>query len=147
MKLKIGETYIAPLAPICQALIDQFAGLTGDVNPIHIDPEEASKSIFGGIVAHGMLVASLVGAVLGMRWPGPGTIYKSQSAHWHKPVRPGDSLLVELRFEAGVGTREAHFLTKVRNQHDEVVMTGKAVVLLPKGWIMETGEILADHLE
>ncbi len=72
--------------------IELFAVVTGDVNPAHLDPVFAATDIFHGIVAHGMLGAGLISALLGTRLPGPGTIYLGQDLRFQRPVRIGDTV-------------------------------------------------------
>lgn len=69
-----------------------FAAVTGDINPAHVDETFAQESIFQGKVAHGLLTASLISAVLGTRLPGPGTIYLSQDLTFRRPVHIGDTI-------------------------------------------------------
>ena len=70
--------------------IENFAQVSGDNNPVHLDDAYASQTRFGGRIAHGMLSASLISAVIGTRLPGPGAIYMSQSLRFRAPVKPGD---------------------------------------------------------
>jgi 3-hydroxybutyryl-CoA dehydratase len=67
-----------------------FAAVSGDVNPLHVDPEFAKRSSFGGIVAHGTLLAAYVSAVLGLELPGPGTVAREFTQRYRGAVRPGD---------------------------------------------------------
>ena len=69
-----------------------FAGVTGDINPAHVNEQYASNTFFKGRIAHGMLSAGLVSAVLGMQLPGPGTIYMGQTLAFTAPVYPGDTI-------------------------------------------------------
>lgn len=77
---------------ISEADIVLFAGVSGDTNPVHIDEEYASQTMFKGRIAHGILTASLISAVLGTQLPGPGAIYVSQSLRFKAPVRAGDTV-------------------------------------------------------
>ncbi len=109
-----------------------FAELTGDVNPIHLDEAYASSTRFGGRIAHGMLTAGLVSAVLGTELPGPGAIYLSQSIRFTRPVHLGDTVtaraeVVELMPEK----RRVRLATVCTNQHGEVVLDGEATLMLP----------------
>ena len=85
--VKVGEG-----ASITEAHIVAFAGLTGDMNPLHVDAEYAAKSMFGERIAHGMLVAGLISAVLGTQLPGPNSIYLGQDAEGF-PERYGFQIL------------------------------------------------------
>ena len=88
-----------------------FAGVTGDFNPAHMDAEWAKESVFGERIAHGMLTAGLISAVIGMKLPGPGTIYLEQEAKFLRPVKIGDTITAEveiaevLKEEKGVDRR------------------------------------------
>ena len=69
-----------------------FAGITGDLNPAHTNEVSASQTPFGGRIAHGILGAGFISAVLGMKLPGPGTIYLGQELKFTRPVRFGDTI-------------------------------------------------------
>nr|WP_314898565.1 MaoC family dehydratase [uncultured Deefgea sp.] len=69
-----------------------FAGLTGDNNPMHIDEEFASQTRFGSRIIHGMLTASFLSSVIGMKMPGPGCIYMGQNIKFLKPVHIGETV-------------------------------------------------------
>ncbi|WP_296490355.1 MaoC family dehydratase [Rhodoferax sp.] len=77
---------------ITEADILIFAGVSGDVNAVHLNEEYAASTPFKGRIAHGMLSASLISAVLANRLPGPGTVYLEQSLKFLNPVRPGDTV-------------------------------------------------------
>src|SRR6476619_4108002 len=77
---------------ITEADIVLFAGVSGDNNAIHINEEFASKTVFNGRIAHGMLSASVISAAIANKLPGPGTIYMSQSLRFRAPVRAGDTV-------------------------------------------------------
>jgi 3-hydroxybutyryl-CoA dehydratase len=117
---------------VTEADVVLFAGITGDLNPAHIDDVAASESRFGGRIAHGMLVASFISTVLGMRLPGPGTIYLSQSLRFTVPVRLGDTVTARVEVAELVhAKRRARLLTTVRNQRGETVVDGEATVMVP----------------
>ncbi len=117
---------------ITEADIAAFAGLSGDFNPLHMDAEFAGKSRFGARIAHGMLTAGLISAVLGMRLPGPGGIYVSQTLDFRRPVHIGDTITAIA--EVTAFEPEKRLLT-VRttcvNQHEKTVVEGQAVLLTP----------------
>lgn len=77
---------------ITEADIVMFSGVTGDMNPVHVNEDFASDTMFNGRIAHGMLTASLISTVLGMKMPGPGCIYLSQDLRFLAPVRAGDTV-------------------------------------------------------
>lgn len=112
--------------------IQLFAAVSGDVNPAHVDALYAKSSRFHGIIAHGMLGASLISTVLGTRFPGPGTIYLGQSLKFLKPVHVGDTLTVTVavRSMAEAGHRLV-LSTTCTNQDGAVVIDGEAEVMAP----------------
>ncbi|MDI6600398.1 MAG: MaoC family dehydratase [Thermoanaerobacteraceae bacterium] len=110
-----------------------YAGITGDFNPAHINQAYAEGTMFKGRIAHGMLTAGLISQVLGMKLPGPGTIYLSQELKFQRPVRIGDTIHAEVEVEEVIKEKNRVVLkTTCKNQNDEVVLDGKAVVLAPK---------------
>jgi len=109
-----------------------FAGVTGDLNPAHIDEEYARKTMFKGRIAHGMLGAGFISAVLGTRLPGPGTIYLSQELRFKAPVRIGDTVTATCKVTAKEDAkRKLTIETVVVNQDGKVIIEGAAVVMLP----------------
>ena len=90
-EMKIGDS-ASTVKTIGESDVYLFAGITGDLNPAHTDEVSASQTPFGGRIAHGILSAGLISAVLGMRLPGPGTIYLGQELKFTKPVRFGDTV-------------------------------------------------------
>ena len=109
-----------------------FAGITGDFNPAHMNEVEASASRFGGRIAHGMLSAGFISAVLAMKLPGPGTIYLSQSLRFTRSVKIGDTVTARAEVvELFPEKRRARLSTTCRNQAGEVVIDGEALVMLP----------------
>ena len=110
-----------------------FAGITGDLNPAHTNEVAASKTMFGGRIAHGMLSAGFISAVLGMQLPGPGTIYLGQELKFTKPVRIGDTItatatITEMIVEKNIIKLE----TICTNQDGDIVVKGMATVMPPK---------------
>lgn len=77
---------------ITEADIVMFSGVSGDINAVHLNEEYAATTPFKGRIAHGMLSASLISAVLANRMPGPGTVYLDQRLKFLAPVRPGDTV-------------------------------------------------------
>ncbi len=108
----------------------RFAELTGDINPIHMDKLYAEQTDFGERIAHGMLTASLISAVLGIKLPGPGNIYVSQSLKFRAPVKFGDIIEAEVEVVEKIPERNrVHLKTTCRNQDDIVVLEGEAIVI------------------
>lgn len=116
---------------ITQADVDAYARLTGDANPIHLDEEFAVRSRFGGRIAHGMLTAGLISAVLGMHLPGPGGVYISQTLRFLRPVRPGDTITAVAEVTAyDPDRRRLTLATACVNQQGERVIEGEATMLV-----------------
>ncbi len=113
--------------------IDAFARISGDDNPAHVDAAWADASIFGGRVAHGVLTAGLISAVLGTQLPGPGTIYMSQTLKWLAPVKPGDALTASATVRLILDEKNRVILDTVVRRGDDVVLTGEALVMPPRG--------------
>ncbi len=110
-----------------------FAGITGDLNPAHVNEVEASGSIFQGRVAHGMLVASFLSTVVGMYLPGPGTILVRQELKFLGPVRFGDTVRAEVEIREIISRKELVILRAVViNQDGKKVIQGKVVVKPPR---------------
>jgi 3-hydroxybutyryl-CoA dehydratase len=109
-----------------------FAGITGDLNPAHVNEEAMKSSRFGGRIAHGMLSASLLSAVLGMRLPGPGTIYLSQTLQFKAPVRIGDTVRAEAEVVEKLEKGRVRLRTACSIQDGTVVLEGEATVLAPR---------------
>ncbi|MEE4145980.1 MAG: MaoC/PaaZ C-terminal domain-containing protein [Halieaceae bacterium] len=112
--------------------IQLFAAVSGDVNPVHLDPDFAAGTTFGGCIAHGMLTGAIISAALAMELPGPGTIYLSQSLTFRLPVKPGDTVTVALEVTDKQERRRIVTLDcKASNQAGKVVATGSAQVIAP----------------
>ena len=128
--VSLGET-ASLTKTITEADIALFAGLTGDFNPLHLDKEFAKRTRFGERIAHGLLTAGLISAVLGTSLPGPGSIYLSQSLNFHEPVKIGDTITAAVKVSAYNREKRVVTLeTKCHNQDGIVVLSGKAVLLL-----------------
>lgn len=130
MDLKPGDT-AAITKTVTDDDIRKFADLIGDDNSVHLDDEYARKTRFGRRIAHGMIGASLVSAVLGTRLPGPGTIYLSQTLKFTAPVYPGDEVTARATVKAvKEGKPVVTLETVCTNQRGETVLAGEAVVLV-----------------
>ncbi len=133
--MRIDEIHVGDVAELAKTVTESdialFAGVTGDFNPVHIDAEAAKTSVFGERIAHGMLSAGFISAVLGMRLPGTGSIYLSQTLRFTKPVRIGDTVTARVEvLEVLTAKRRVRLATSCRNQNGEVVVDGEAVVML-----------------
>jgi acyl dehydratase len=130
MKFNVGDS-AEITKTIDEADIQAFAEVTGDHNPIHLDDEFAKTTRFGRRIAHGMLSASLISAVLANKLPGEGSIYLGQTLEFRAPVFPGDEITARVTVRE---IRDNKPIVKLEtvcvNQRDEVVIRGEATVLL-----------------
>lgn len=109
-----------------------YAGITGDLNPAHINQVNAEKGMFKTRIAHGMLTAGLVSAVLGMQLPGPGTIYMEQQMQFLKPVYFGDTITAEVEVIEIIKEKIVKLKTTCTNQKGDIVLDGVATVMPPR---------------
>ena len=111
--------------------IEKFAEISTDHNPVHLDDEYARDTIFEGRIAHGMLTAGLVSAVIGEQLPGHGTIYMSQNLKFLAPVRPGDLVHAEVKVIDMVIDKRRVKLDCRCEVNGKNVLVGEAMVLSP----------------
>jgi 3-hydroxybutyryl-CoA dehydratase len=110
-----------------------YAGVTGDFNPAHINEPYAEKTFFKTRIAHGMLPAGFISAILGTRLPGPGTIYMGQTLKFRAPVLIGDTITASAEvMEIIADKNRVRLKTTCENQDGVVVLDGEAVVSPPK---------------
>ena len=115
---------------ISDEMIRSFANLTGDTNPVHLEDAYAAGTRFGRRIAHGMIAAGLISAVLANDLPGPGTVYLSQTLQFKAPVYPGDTITTMVEVKSVRPDKPIVTLSTIcRNQDDKVVLEGEAVVL------------------
>jgi 3-hydroxybutyryl-CoA dehydratase len=131
MSLTLGQTAEFSKT-ISMADIYAFAAASGDRNPVHLEQSYAETTVFGGRIAHGLLVAGLISAVLGNTLPGPGTIYLGQELRFKAPVYVGDTVtarveVVKLRAEKRIATLS----TNCYNHDGKILIEGEAVVQYP----------------
>lgn len=110
--------------------VQEYTRLTGDQNPLHL--LESGESRFGAPIVHGMLLAGMISAVIGTQLPGPGSVYVSQEVRFIRPVFCGDTVtavcrVVQIYEENG----QVRLRVQIRNQKNELVLSGFAVVLPP----------------
>ncbi|TYT75546.1 MaoC family dehydratase [Desulfobotulus mexicanus] len=118
---------------ISESDVYQFAGVTGDLNPAHINEEYAKGTVFKTRIAHGMLSAGFISAVLGTRLPGPGTIYLRQELKFLAPVRIGDTITAKVEVTGLVVEKNRITLrTTCTNQDGTLVVDGEALMSPPK---------------
>ena len=115
---------------ITEADVYGFAGITGDFNPVHVDQVAAEASRFGGRIAHGILTAALISTVIGMKLPGPGCIYMSQTLKFTAPVRFGDTITARGEVaDINVEKNRMTLATSCVNQDGDVVAEGESLVM------------------
>ncbi len=131
-ELKVGDS--AQISKtITETDINDFAKVTGDFNPVHLDQVYAEKTIFKGRIAHGLLSVGLLSNVLGNILPGHGTIYLSQEVRFLAPVRIGDTITAKVEvIELVPEKNRAKFKTTCMNQDGKEVVEGVAWAMPPK---------------
>lgn len=111
--------------------VQQFAELTGDNNPVHLDDEFAKGTMFKARIAHGMLTASLISNILGTKLPGTGAIYMSQSVRFRAPVLIGDTVLVTVTVTEMNEKRRTVTMKCECHVGDKLVLDGEAKAMVP----------------
>ncbi len=129
--LSIGQTAELVRA-VTEADIVAFAQVTGDTNPVHLDADYAATTAFGERIAHGMLSAGYISAVLGTALPGPGAVYLSQSLAFKRPVRIGDEVTARATVTAIDDAKARVTLATACLVRGKAVVDGEAVVLVPR---------------
>jgi 3-hydroxybutyryl-CoA dehydratase len=118
---------------ISESDIYLYAGITGDFNPAHINEEYARKTFFKTRIAHGMLAAGFISAVMANHLPGPGTIYVKQELNFLAPVRIGDTVMAKVEvMEIFLDENRLRLRTTCANQDGTIVLDGEALVSPPK---------------
>ena len=130
--LQVGDTFSVSRV-ISAADVQGFADVTGDDNPLHLDPEYARQSRFGVPVVHGVLVMGIVSKVLGRDFPGHGSIAVSMSVKFLRPVPVGSEVTVEIKIAEKIEARK-HVRARVAAYvHNKLCMGGEAVFIPPEG--------------
>lgn len=111
--------------------IELFAEVSTDHNPVHLDDDYAQDTIFEGRIAHGMLTAGLISAVIGEQLPGHGTVYLGQSLKFLAPVRPGDQVMAEVEVIAIDHSKRRVTMATRCEVDGKNVLKGEAIVLAP----------------
>lgn len=117
---------------VTEADLVAFAALSGDENPVHLDAAYAATTLFKERIAHGMLSAGYISALLGTRLPGPGAIYLSQTLAFKRPVKIGDAVETSVTVTAIDGDKGRVTLACVCSVAGKAVLEGEAVVLAPR---------------
>ncbi|ERJ82668.1 MaoC-like protein [Peptostreptococcaceae bacterium oral taxon 113 str. W5053] len=130
-KYKIGE-FKTLHKTITKKVIQNFADFSGDKNPIHLDSDFAKNSFFKRNIAHGMIAGSFISALIGMDFPGPGTIYLSQNFQFLAPVFVDDELTITVTIKDILAEKGKLILTtNCVNQSGKEVLKGEAIVIPP----------------
>ena len=131
-ELKVGDSAQFSKT-ITEKDINDFAKVTGDFNPLHLDQGYAEKTIFKGRIAHGLLSVGLLSSILGNILPGHGTIYLSHDIKFLAPVRIGDTITAKVEvIEVVPEKNRAKFRTTCMNQDGKIVVDGIAWAMPPR---------------
>lgn len=130
--IELGET-ASITKMISEADVVNFAGIIGDFNPLHVNPEYAKNSMFGERICHGMLTASFISTLVGCGIPGRNGLYLSQNVKFVKPVKIGDTITATAEVIEKIDAKQRIVLsTVIKNQRGEVVIDGQATVMVMK---------------
>lgn len=131
-ELEIGDS-ASMSKTVSETDVYLFAGITGDFNPAHIDAEYAKETFFKARIAHGMLSAGFISALLGTKLPGPGTIYVGQELKFLAPVMIGDTVTAKVEVvEINREKNRVTLRTTCENQDKKLVLDGKALMMPPR---------------
>ena len=128
-RLAVGQTARRERT-VTQADIAAFAEVSGDHNPVHLDPEFARDTIFGGVIAHGMLSAAFISELLATDLPGEGAVYLEQSLRFRAPVRPGNTVVIEVEVLELFPSRKRVRLRTTCSVDGTAVLTGEALMMV-----------------
>jgi 3-hydroxybutyryl-CoA dehydratase len=117
---------------VAEGDLSAFADVTGDTNPVHLDEAYAAATQFKGRIAHGMLSAGYISAVMGTVLPGPGAVYVSQSLRFRRPVRIGDAVTAQVEVTAIDAARGRVTLATACTVNGKTVVDGEAVAVVPR---------------
>lgn len=137
--IEVGQVYTFSKC-ISDQDVRNFAEVTGDHNPLHLDEEYAKSTMFQGRIAHGMISAGIISGGIGMHLPGQGTIYLNQELSFRNPVRINDTLTTTIEVIELLKKKKftmAKLRTTCVNQHGDVVTEGIASVIPPQEQIHE----------
>ncbi len=116
---------------VTEAVITAFADISGDRNPVHIDAAYAATTLFKERIAHGMLSAAYISAVFGMKLPGPGAIYVSQTLAFKGPVKIGDTVVATVKIVELLPEKKRARFETVCTVDGKAVLTGEAQLMVP----------------
>ncbi|MDR2421776.1 MAG: MaoC family dehydratase [Deltaproteobacteria bacterium] len=128
-EIKVGDVAEKSLV-VTEQLVRDFAALSGDYNPVHLDEGYATATVFGHRVAHGVISAALLSTVLGTMLPGEGTIYLSQSLEFRKPVFLNENVTAKVEVkDKNNRSKKIRLLTTVYKADGQMALSGEAWVL------------------
>jgi 3-hydroxybutyryl-CoA dehydratase len=130
-ELSVGQSAEAEHT-VTEETIQKFADVSGDNNPIHLDAEYAATTQFGERIAHGMLSAGFISAVIGTTLPGPGCIYLSQSLRFRRPVKIGDVVTAKATITALDAEKGRATIETICSVAGKAVIDGEALVMVPR---------------
>ena len=116
---------------VSEADIVAFAEISGDKNPVHIDAQYAASTMFKERIAHGMLSAAYISAVFGMKLPGPGAIYISQTLNFKATVKIGDTVVTTVKVIELIAEKKRARFETVCSVNGKAVVQGEAVLMVP----------------
>jgi len=118
---------------VSESDVYMYAGISGDLNPAHINEAYAAGTFFKNRIAHGMLTAGFISAVIGMQLPGPGTIYMGQTLQFLAPVRIGDTVTARVEVVEKIDDKKrVRLATTCTNQEGTQLISGEAMVSPPR---------------
>ena len=129
-EIKIGQT-ARTSKQITQTDLTLFAAVTGDFNPVHFDPVYSAQTRFKRPIAHGMIAAGLVSGLIGMKLPGPGTVYLQQTLNFLAPVKVNDIITACVEVVTLLEKNRVRLKTSCINQEGVIVLEGEALVIAP----------------
>ncbi len=129
--LSIGESAQMTF-PVTEAVIEKFAEVSGDDNPVHLNEAFAKTTQFGTRIAHGMLSAGFISALVGTRLPGYGSIYLSQTLRFRRPVKIGDEVVVTATVTALDADKGRATIETVCSVGGKTVVEGEALIMPPR---------------
>ncbi len=130
---KYSDLHIGQFAEVVHTITEEdiqtFGDLSGDYNPLHFDEEWAKTTMFKGRIAHGLLGAAFISTAIGMKLPGPGTIYLGHSMKFMRPVRIGDTITARVEVASLNDEKQRVTLKTIcTNQNQDVVIEGEALI-------------------
>ncbi len=131
-ELRVGDTAEFSKT-LSESDIYLYAGITGDLNPAHVNEAYAKGTFFKTRIAHGMLAAGFISTVMGTKLPGPGTVYVKQTLNFLAPVHMGDTITARVEItEVMTEKNRLKVKTVCENQDGTTVLDGEALVSPPK---------------